>query len=264
VAGIQGQLIAEQIAGELNAQGVSHISANVAGDVSITFASGLGPSNVKSSGDIVCRFAPDANATVHISSASSNISVNMPGAGRTIEEGAYELKLGNGDVPINLDASGDVTVVSKVPGAEPGRHEFPFDFDFDFDFDAEGGPFGAQWGAFGERIAQRAREAAERAAANVQAKVQAKVERATRKAEEQARRAETRARRHGDFGNWAGRRMNFEGGWRVERPTPPPPPGEPVSDEERMTILRMLEQKKITVEQAEQLLAALAGKGTEK
>jgi hypothetical protein len=47
----------------------------------------------------------------------------------------------------------------------------------------------------------------------------------------------------------------------VERPpTPPEPPREPVSDEERLAILRMLEQKKITVEQAEQLLAALTGK----
>jgi hypothetical protein len=34
-----------------------------------------------------------------------------------------------------------------------------------------------------------------------------------------------------------------------------------VSDEERMSILRMLEQGKINVAQAEKLLAALEGKG---
>jgi hypothetical protein len=38
------------------------------------------------------------------------------------------------------------------------------------------------------------------------------------------------------------------------------PPAEPVSDEERMLILRMLEQGKISVADAEQLLAALEGK----
>jgi len=37
-----------------------------------------------------------------------------------------------------------------------------------------------------------------------------------------------------------------------------PEPGETVSDEERMTILRMLADKKITAEQADQLLNALA------
>jgi hypothetical protein len=42
-------------------------------------------------------------------------------------------------------------------------------------------------------------------------------------------------------------------------PTPPTPPGEPVSEDERLMILRMLEQKKITMEQAEELLSALEG-----
>ena len=37
-------------------------------------------------------------------------------------------------------------------------------------------------------------------------------------------------------------------------------PQEQVSEEERLTILRMLEQKKISLEEAEQLLSALEGK----
>ena len=42
-------------------------------------------------------------------------------------------------------------------------------------------------------------------------------------------------------------------------PTPPSPPSEPVAEEERMAILKMLAEKKITAEQAEQLLNALEG-----
>ena len=38
------------------------------------------------------------------------------------------------------------------------------------------------------------------------------------------------------------------------------PPGEPVSDEERLTILKMLQNKKISIEEAEKLLTALDGK----
>jgi len=43
---------------------------------------------------------------------------------------------------------------------------------------------------------------------------------------------------------------------------PPTPPGyTQVTDEERLIILRMLAQKKITLAEAEQLLAALEEKG---
>jgi hypothetical protein len=52
-----------------------------------------------------------------------------------------------------------------------------------------------------------------------------------------------------------------KGGW-----TPPPPPPaapkpkrSPATEEERMLILRMVEQGKLSVEQAEKLLAALNG-----
>jgi len=46
--------------------------------------------------------------------------------------------------------------------------------------------------------------------------------------------------------------------WDVES-MPKAPKREPVSEEERMTILRMLAEKKITAEQAEELLSALEG-----
>ena len=45
--------------------------------------------------------------------------------------------------------------------------------------------------------------------------------------------------------------------------TPPPArsqPTEPVSEEERMMILQMLQEQKISVDQAEQLLSSLEGK----
>jgi hypothetical protein len=122
-----------------------------------------------------------------------------------------------------------------------------------------------------EEIAARAQHAAERVAA--QARRQAKA--AQRKAERQAdavrrraeaaqRRAERMAERHQrhaehkpKFGR--GFPFNFEVPRPPKPPMPPTPPSEPVSNDERMTILRMLEQGKITVDQAEKLLAALEG-----
>jgi hypothetical protein len=38
------------------------------------------------------------------------------------------------------------------------------------------------------------------------------------------------------------------------------PPGEPVSEDERLAILKMLQEKKISMADAEKLLAALEGK----
>ena len=103
-----------------------------------------------------------------------------------------------------------------------------------------------------DHIMQRARESSERATARSQAKMrraQKKLERklaaAKRKAELRAKAAERRSQ--------SGK--NFE--W-------PPPSEEPaqgiISDEERLMVLRMLEEKKINLEEAEQLLAVLEGK----
>jgi len=70
-------------------------------------------------------------------------------------------------------------------------------------------------------------------------------ERAARSAERAKRRAERAA------GSW---------GFTVGRPpVPPTPPAEPVSDQERLLILKMVEEGKITADQAAQLLAALEG-----
>jgi hypothetical protein len=120
-----------------------------------------------------------------------------------------------------------------------------------------------------ERVTERAREASEKASERVQEKMRRaqekldrKIAEAQRRAEQRAREAERRARVHERHTGSKERR-----GWRFDWPSPPAspgapvPPSDPVSDDERMVILRMLEGKKITPEQAEQLLSALEGKG---
>ncbi len=88
-------------------------------------------------------------------------------------------------------------------------------------------------------------------------RVRRKVEQATRRAEEKMRRAEERIR---DAESRSRHRPHVLFGWdSSSRSTTPEPAGEPVSEEERMTILRMLQEKKITSEEADKLLAALEG-----
>jgi hypothetical protein len=125
-----------------------------------------------------------------------------------------------------------------------------------------------------EEIAARARRAAERATEAARRKAEAAQRRAERQAETAQRRAERaaeRAARHAQHGahKWRGFAFHFDAPRPPTPPAPPRPPTpprapappvEPVSNDERMAILRMVEQKKITVEEAEKLLAALEGK----
>jgi hypothetical protein len=99
---------------------------------------------------------------------------------------------------------------------------------------------------------------------DISAQVRRKVEQATRRAEQKVRRAEnkikiverrfqhnTRVNAHVDTRRWK---------WNINPASfTPGEVNEPVSDEERMTILKMLQEKKITSEQADKLLSALDG-----
>jgi hypothetical protein len=145
----------------------------------------------------------------------------------------------------------------------------------DMQIEAQLSGLNARLGAIGlsseqqERVAERAREASEKANERVQEKMRRaqekldhKIAEAQHRAEQRAREAERRARVHERHAG-----VKEHRGWRFDWPSPstaptaPVPPSDPVSDDERMVILRMLEQKKITPEQAEQLLSALEGKG---
>jgi hypothetical protein len=89
-------------------------------------------------------------------------------------------------------------------------------------------------------------------------KAEKQAERAMRSAERAARRAEQKidkGKRKRSF------TLSFGGGSasRSTRHSRPQPPREPVSDEERLMILRMVEARQISVEEAERLLSALEG-----
>lgn len=81
-----------------------------------------------------------------------------------------------------------------------------------------------------------------------------KMDKHTEKAAERAARSAERAKRRAEHaaGSW-----NFTMGRPPVPPTPPTPTAEPVTDQERLLILKMVEDGKITADQAAQLLAAL-------
>ena len=123
-----------------------------------------------------------------------------------------------------------------------------------------------------EELAERARHAAERVEetkARAADKIRRKAEQAVRQVERERERARHRAEhaaRH-----QSEHAKNVRQAWAFaprppvpptppvppRPPMPPAPPLDPVTDEERLVILRMVEQGKISVADAEKLLAAL-------
>ncbi|MHB8626066.1 MAG: SHOCT-like domain-containing protein [Aggregatilineales bacterium] len=204
--------------------------------------------------DIVCRIAPDADVQFIIT-GSGDVNVEAVNANTTQTESDRRVTFGQGTVTVMLSSESGVRIVNER-GFGEGFGGFDFAFDWAFDHAFEHSAQAAE--RIGERIRRQAERAAERAAE--QGRRQA--ERAAERAQREAERAQRHAQRHGrDF------RFDWQwGGWGPRPPEPPMPPSsprapsEPVTDTERMTILKMVEAKQITVEEAQRLLAALEGR----
>jgi hypothetical protein len=295
--GVAGDFKVGSVKGDLYLRDVSGgASAHVQGDVvlNITFAAGR-EYDLEAQGDILCRVPPGTSAKI-LARGGGDISVDALGA--QIEGNGHQktITIGSGEVSVRLQAKGDIrlTDLSADPEAmgEFGEHfgeefgvmaeEFAAQIesqiesqlesqmaDFERQLSEKMATLNMNLGSLhghvnAEEIAARARRAAERASENARRKAAAAQERAQRRAEAAQRRAESvqhRAERHAEaraHGAKFGRAfaINLEG---LRAAKPSAPASDPVTDEERMAILRMVEQGKISVEDAEKLLSALEG-----
>lgn len=291
VKDVQGTLtVTKKINGDLK---LEDIDGNVKAFTSGNCFLRLDPSpdtnyDLHADGDIFCRLTEDASATINVTKASQ-VLTSLPDAEASAPAIApYTLTLGEGDANITLSAEGNVFLESYKPDAwdsignidiEVGKEmegitesigqqiEAQIEAQMEMveqQIEAQMASLTMRLGTFGmseegkQRLEDRARLVRDRATAraeervrSAQVKLEQKMAAAQRRAEHRARSAERAAARRG-HPTW-----NF-GAPPV--PPVPPEPGEPVSEEERLMILRMLEQKKISLEEAEQLLASLEGK----
>lgn len=241
---VDGSLALDSVSDDLAVRGVGgNLKVDVDEDVVVHLEPRPGQEySVVAGDDILLILPPDANATLTLS--SDDINVDFPGV-QAEEIASRVVTLGDGSAKIRLDAGGDLLVTSREDAAE-SADEFGNFAGMMFDWGNWGREIGQNWGSIGselgERISRRATEAAERAA---------------RKAEAAARRTERQMERK--FGRHSGRRgARLSWSWDTSQ-MPRASKADPVSDEERMTILRMLAEKKITSEEAEKLLSALEG-----
>ena len=294
---VDGQFNANTTGGNLYLQGVSGgITVSVGGSATLDFSPVPWQAySIQAGGDIRCKNPADINAEFNIVSGGQMIRVKTPTKSETIKDGTYTLTMGDGGAVVELSAGGAVKLITLS-----SEWEHPEEIEIDFGaklgsmaeeiaeeatrqieaqlemlsehLEAHLAGLSMSIGTAGlseervqhakdrlEKARQRASRRAEDAAQRTRAKLEIKIAAIQRKAERKARATAARSAR---------KERKRESMARVTAMTPPPyppsppqPPSNPVTDEERLLILQMLQDKKIGVEEAEQLLAALEGKG---
>ena len=225
--------------GSLQIDGEGAISARTGGDLH-AFLSGQvgGLVSLRAGGELEIALSESANLRLVVESRAEKVLFSP----------AWEIRAG-GDVYIRdhdmmpesigdaLDRRADAWIEARDRGNVSWTGGFGFD----------------RTSAWADMISRRAQEAARRAEQRTQA--------AMRRTEDQIRLAAEREMRRGE----GGFNFNFPGSPPVpphmQHPQHPPvPPAPKVSAQERMLVLQMLQEGKISIEQAESLLAALEGR----
>ncbi len=273
-----------------------NLSANVMGNATLSLDPKAGKTYAAEvHGVLTCLLPTQANAILDIT-GHGPIVTKFSGETETILEGTYVKTLGESQenqAKITLTGYGPVTVLES--DSQHTSPEFKFDFDdTDLEMDTisqqisrqvaeqlemQMGMFEAQMDALvdtaglspdkADRIRVRTQEKVARAQekiARAQERAAEKIEIARRKIERESPRPSSRSiRAEVSFGMDAAR-QGVRTGLAAAREAvtsvlgKPAPPSDPVSDDERMMILNMLADKKITIQEAETLLAALEGK----
>jgi len=262
---IDGMVAIEEVGSDLYVRNVhAAVNVNAGADVALYLEPLPGQTyDITAGDDLILRLSPETNVKLHLTGGSpDSIHVDFPGVEVPEDCRGCEVVIGQAAdrmAEMLLTAGDDLLVTCQADSWESAA-----------DFGVGMGD-GSEWNIppfelpddFSERINRRVQAAMERAQSHLEAanrraesaghRASIKIEAAMRRAEAKARAAEVRARRGQasvNIGRW---------NWDVT-PHGPLQTAAPVSDDERLVVLKMLQEKKITLEEAEKLLAALEGK----
>ncbi len=258
---VKGSLVIQSVGSDLYVRGVrGSVNVTAGADVAIYLEPQPGCLYHATAGDdLLVRLPKDVNVELHlVGGGPENVQVDIPGVELSGEMSAYNLTIGpqtENIAKMYLTAGDDLLVTSRADAWDSAA-DFGVGMADSGDWDIPPiPPLPPIPPDLSERINRRV-QAVERSRERVEVasrRTEAKVEAAMRRAEAKARAAEVRARRGQvsmEIGRW---------NWDLT-PRGPAEKPEPVSEAERLQILKMLQEKKITVEEAEKLLAALEGK----
>jgi len=290
---INGLVAIDTTRGDLLLRRVSGgITVSAAGDIDAAFAPVPWQAyELNAGGDLFCRIPADTNADIDITSKSGVIHLQTSQNPHTLTENSTRFTIGEGGTSIRLEAGGEITLIDRISGRDgtsakngdliseindmteniiervAGQIGSGFDtLENDLDSHISRNPAGAESGALPERETEEFRLQIERARANAEKQAKAAAKRAQRKLQKRLEAARKKALRKAKTSAARKarkkRRKTGVGIWKIGA-NPLPDDSEPVSDEERMMVLQMLQENTISLEQAEKLLAALEGEANE-
>lgn len=241
---IEGGLKAEEVHANLSLRNIEgEIEANTDGNADLRLdVEDTGDINVEASGNLFCYLKPPGDSDLHFESGAQSIHVNTTESKIHVSASEHEMTLGDGGNDVWLKAGGHIDFRSRDEG-----HGVDLDLDLDFVDETSG----------------LADEISEQVSAQVEAQIEAlngqleslqerlrtTGDRATRKAQERVAVAQRRLQLK--LQNRSGR-----GGLTFQMPKK----ADQVSEQERMLVLQMVQDKKISVAQAEMLLNTIEGR----
>jgi hypothetical protein len=237
-----------KVGGDLDLQCITLAGSSTAGgDMRISLDSIADQTATLRAGGDVKLYLPGApKVNLELNSKSEDIRIHFGDQNLRIDDEKYFHHMGEGLPILTIEAQGDVSISDEV--------WTPADFDETFDRDE----IGIDWDFTGmddtiARTVERAVEGSTRFA-DIGARIG---EKAARKAEAASRKAEARIEKMMRSMNIEDRssRPDYSAPQPDAAPVPPVPSG--ISEEERIAVLRMLQEKKISLDEAERLLDAL-------
>jgi hypothetical protein len=278
---VQGNLSIHQVKGNLDLRDIEgNITTSATGNARVRLNLLAGESyQIEANGNLYCRIPDYASVQADLSSSANEIRVKTPESKDLFKEASHSIIFGDGESSMKLSAGGNLSLTCQETdwsNMDDVETEFErafagFSETFEQQISAQieaqvesqlevlneqmenlaislegAGLSDAEI----ERTMRKAQQSSERASAQAEAKMRRAQEKLERKMAAAQRKAELKAKA-------AERRRK---GWRYEGVSSDiAAQDEPVSDDERLMILRMLEEKKIGLEEAEKLLAAMEG-----
>ena len=254
---LAGSLSIERVDGNLTVDGLEgELNAEVQGNVRLGALFSPGQTHrVKANGNMAVYVPVEAGLSLFIQT-DGNVRSSLPGLILEETDDGLQGVLGNGEATLEARAKGNVSL--RLMSSEEDVDEIPLDFVADLE--GIGGQIEARISeamaqmevrleeSLGRIDSEQFRLDMERVKEQAMRRTEKAAERARQVAEREAERARMRAER-------AERRWRRASGQKERRPK-----REPATDEERMRVLRMVEDGKLTPEQAAELLAALEGR----
>lgn len=253
------------------------ISASAEGDITLCQNHSVQSSTkIISAGDIHCQMPENIDAQVTLKSHANTIKIKLRNESMLISEPEKTLTIGNGNNQILLSAGGEI-IFSCQKYSQQIFHDFETDFDIDFQnisinfkeqlesqFKKQIDMLNTHMEKLSETLSQlpipdvevdhmveRARRSSVIAAQRAREKMERTQRKLERKIAEAKRKSEQKSARYPQDHHT----IHIQ--WDVNPKRTPPE--EPISPDERLMVLKMLEQGKISLDEAENLLRALEG-----